>query len=96
MQLGYTGNWALLSLAKGLEMALVGEELQKVEALGDWGLPDGLILLMNLATAVRPGISSLRMGAQYHGSFFLLWDSATLSSSSLQSKHYKGDVIRSG
>lgn len=93
MQLGCTGNWALLSLAKGLEMALVGGELQKVEALGGWGLPDGLILLMNSATAVRPGISSLRMGVQYHGSF---WDSAILSSFSLQSKHYKGDVLRSG
>lgn len=38
----------LLSLAKGLEVALVGGELQKVEALGGWGLLDGRLLLMNL------------------------------------------------
>lgn len=43
MQLGCTGNRVLFSLAKGLEVALVGGELRKVEALGGWGFLDGLI-----------------------------------------------------
>lgn len=80
VQLGCPGNQVLLRLAKGLEVALVAGELEKVEAPGGCGLPHGLILLVNPDTAVGPDVSSLGIGTQYHGPFFLQPASLGLSS----------------
>lgn len=60
----------LLSLAKVLEVALAGGELQKVEALEGGSLPDGLLHVMSQVAAVRPSLSSLGAGAPYYGPFF--------------------------
>lgn len=76
LEIGYCLAWQ-----RALKWLLLGENF------GRWRLWEvgaswmGLsILLMNLATAARPGVSSLWIGAQYYGPLFLQPASLGLSS----------------